>query len=130
MVLAQVCVWLRSKVLGWSGPGQVGFKRKRFGPIRWVTVEFGRAIITFRRFQSARRISTFYTSTESFRQVDNDEPTFRAIKGLKVIGDFISRHSRGAGPTTIIFDLPVESRSSIYGREGLGEWAAMRQLLG
>ena len=75
----------------------------------------------FCRFQSARRISTFYISTESSWRVGHDEPIFRAIRGLEMIGDFSRGRRGGVGPAVMIFDPPVKSWSSIYGRKALDE---------
>ena len=89
--------------------------------VRWKLVGLSLPRPRFRRFQSARRISTFYILTESSRRVGHYEPIFRAIRGPKMIGDFSRARRRGVGPAVMIFDPPVRSWSSIYGRKALDE---------
>ena len=106
-------------VLELIGPGLVGLDLKEINSglksgVRWK-------LVGFRRFQSARRISTFYILTESSRQVGHDEPIFRAIGGPEMIGDFSRERPGGVGPAVMIFDPPVRSWSSIYGRKALDE---------
>ena len=75
------------------GPGLVGLDLKETNSglksrVRWKLVGLSLQRPRFRRFQSARRISTFYILTESSRRVGHDEPIFRAIGGPEIIGDF------------------------------------------
>lgn len=108
----------------WARPRGFGFKRNRFGSRRWGPVLISRVIINgpmFHRFRSARRILTFHISTKSSQRVGHDEQIFREIRGPEMIGDFSRGRPRGVGPAVMIFDPPVRSWSSIYGREALDE---------
>ena len=77
--------------------GQVWVRRfgsgsGREGGVRWRLVGLSLLGPKFRRFQSARRILTFYISTESSRRVGHDKPIFREIRGPEMIGDFSHGH--------------------------------------
>ena len=109
-----------------NGLGLVGLDLKeiglgREGGVRWRLVGLSLLGPRFPRFQSARRILTFYILTESSRRVGHDEPIFRVIRGPKMIGDFSRARRGGVGPAVMIFDPPVRSWSSIYGRKALDE---------
>ena len=108
------------------GPGLVGLGLKETNSglksgVRWRLVRLSLPGPRFCRFQSARRISTFYILTESSRRVGHDEPIFREIRGPEMTGDFSRGRRGGVGPAVMIFDPPVKSWSSIYGQKALDE---------
>ena len=137
---SQVHVWVGFGELGLVGldPGQVqprlkftgsgllgldlrGTNSGLEGGVRWRLVRLSLLGPRFRTFQSAHRILTFYILTKSSRRVGHDEPIFREIRGLEMIGDFSRGRRGGVGPAVMIFDPPVRSWNFIYGRKALDE---------
>ena len=84
------------------------------GEVHWRLVGLSLLGPGLHRFQSARRISTFYTSAESTQRVCHDEPTFKVIGGPRAIGDFSRGRPGAVGPAIMTFDPPVGSQSSTY----------------